>query len=325
VVKVLTSNEKIQSNRYVPRTFELKYANPYEVVYFIRDAVAAEGGMYATYLNTEEGATGGLLMVVVPEYQLESLGKMVEALDRPDLTDSSGTKWKYVQLRNRSCMDVQPPLSLLLYGSNDNSMKPDPKANGFYIQGSPSGVAAIAKAAATYDVPTAQATIAARIYEVDATNDAALGLDFMSWKNGPGQALFAEGKARSVVKTPTNSVAERARLSAYSVEYPSEFLDFLSVKGKARILNESKVTAMSGVAAEFRSTDQILYYPVTTNANGDRVVTAGLTTREGDGVFISTGAETARTEEREGPVEVNPDGQVVRRIGPTRRWWPKRV
>jgi type II secretory pathway component GspD/PulD (secretin) len=41
------------------------------------------------------------------------------------------------------------------------------------------------------------------------------------------------------------------------------------------------------------------------------VVTAGLTTREGDGVFISTGAETARTEEREGPVEVNPDGQVV--------------
>ncbi len=311
VVKVLTSNEKIQSNRYVPRTFELKYANPYEVVYFIKDAVAAEGGMYSTYLNLEKDATGGLLMVVVPEYQLEAIGKMVEALDRPDLTDSSGTKWQYVQLRNRSCMDPQPPMSLLLYGSTDNTMKPDPKANGFYIQGSPSGVAAIAKAAATYDVPTAQAAITARIYEVESSNDASLGLDFMSWKNGPGQTLFVEGKSKSHIETPTNSIQTNSRVSAYSLEYPSEFFDFLMVKGKARILNESKVTAMSGVAAEFRTTEQILYYPVTTNADGDRVVTAGLTTRAGDAAFISSDAQAARTAEREGPVEVNPDGGTV--------------
>jgi type II secretory pathway component GspD/PulD (secretin) len=311
VVKVLTSNEKIQSNRYVPRTFELKYANPYNVVYFIKDVVASEGGMYATYLNTEKGATGGLLMVVVPEYQLESIGKMVESLDRADLTDSSGTKWEYVQLRNRSCMDPQPPMSLLLYGSTDNTVKADPKTNGFYVQGSPSGVAAIAKAAATYDVPTAQATITARIYEVNSSNDASLGLDFMSWKNGPGQDLFTAGKSESHIDTPTNSVQTNSHVSGYSLEYPSEFFDFLMVKGKARILNESKVTALSGVAAEFRTTEQILYYPVTTNADGDRVVTAGLTTREGDAAFISTDAKAARTVERKGPVEVNPDGGTV--------------
>lgn len=311
VVKVLTSNEKIQSNRYVPRTFELKYANPYNVAYFIRDAVAAEGGMFSTYANTEKGATGGLLLVVVPEYQLEAIGKMVESLDRADITDSSGTKWEFVQLRNRSCMDPQPPLSLLLYGATDNTMKPDPKTNSFYIQGSPSGVAAIKKAAASYDVPTAQASIAARIYEVDASNDAALGLDFMSWKNGPGQTLFTEGKAQSHIKTPTNSIKESSRISAYSVEYPSEFFDFLLVKGKARILNESQVTALNGVAAEFRTTEEILYYPVTTNAAGDRVVTAAVTTREGDEAFISSDAKAARTAERKGPVQVNPDGSAV--------------
>lgn len=277
VVQVLRTTDKAQVNRYVPLAIELKHANPFIVAYFISRTARCEGGLVGTWMNPDGG---GMLLIVTPQYQHESIMNVARQIDRPKLTTSSGSATQLVALKHRSSLDGDAPASLLLLGAADNAFLNDAEINSFFIQGSPSGIEAIMNAAAEYDVPTAQVQVAAKIYEVNVTNDLALGLDFQAWKNGPGQSFFALGAdGFSGNATLADGVGGRVNMNwvqshatAYSMDYPSEFFDFLSVKGKARVMTDMRVSALNGVAAEFRAIDEILYYPVSENSVGQRVV-----------------------------------------------------
>jgi len=105
------------------------------------------------------------------------------------------------------------------------------------------------------------------------TNDGELGLDFQSWKNAPGQKLFAAYYSNYHVNPPNaDESSVRQRGTSFSGDYPSEFFDFLAVKGRAQILVKAEVSVLSSVPATFTSADDLLYYPVTANALGQRVV-----------------------------------------------------
>jgi len=295
-VGVLRTTDPAQINRYVPKAFELKHANPYVVSYFVGIAVGAEGGLMGTYANTSEGATGGIILVAVPEYQLAKIEQVIKDLDIPMLTTSSGTKWTYVQLKNRSCLDEDVPANLLQYGANDNKILADVETNSVLIQGSPSGTGYILDAAAAYDIPTEQVSIATKIYEVDASNDGTLGLDYVAWKNSEiGQELFGFAADGYVFKDGTDDIGNIGRRyassSQYRVEYPSAFIDFLAVKGQAQVVNDSRVTVLNSESATIEVIDEVIYYPVTqvgttTNGSGREVALTDYTDGDGDNIDV---------------------------------------
>ena len=165
VVKILRTTNKAQINRFVPKVYELKHVNPNMILFWVRRAVALEEGLIDSFVTPD--GDSGCLLVVVPEYQIPAIDKVVAELDRPGLTPSSGTKWSWIQLRHRAVPDACVPQCLLQYGAADNSIRPDLEQNAVFIMGAPTGTDAILAGAACYDLPTPQVSVSARIYEVD--------------------------------------------------------------------------------------------------------------------------------------------------------------
>ena len=291
VVKILRTSNKAQINRYVPKVFELKHANPYHVAFFMREVVKTENGMIGTW--AKEGGVGGMVMVVVPEYQLATLEELAKQMDRPKISSTAGSKCAFVELKHRAATYANLGSLLLQYGCSDTSAYVDGDTNAIFVHGAPSGTDAVLAAVGEYDLPNPQVSIEAAIYEIELTNDGALGLDFHAWKNGPGRALFSlgafhegekidyshanyNGTRFSSAYTPGLQFSsgaptlgfENMRMNthgyngAYYWDVPSAFFDFLAIKGKARALTKTHATALSGVTATFMSVEQALYYRV---------------------------------------------------------------
>jgi type II secretory pathway component GspD/PulD (secretin) len=146
-------------------------------------------------------------------------------------------------------------------------------------------------AIAQFDVPTAEVAVDVTIYEVDVANDNSLGLDFHAWKNGPGRNLFALGgfgeyekidkSGRSLINgvsqgldapyfdsgsnlagIPATRMNNYGANAAFYYQVPSAYFDALNVKGKARIVNKTRVSILNGYTGEVASGDEFLYYDV---------------------------------------------------------------
>jgi general secretion pathway protein D len=285
VVKVLRTSNKAQINRYVPKVYEFKNVNPGAFAYRLcHDFVAVENGIISCFAAPDKQS--GMVLVVVPEYQLAKADELMGALDRPKLTSSSGTEYQYVPLKNRAASDTKFVSGLLMNagpaGSTDTAALADVETNALFLSGSPSGVQAVTEALKTYDVPTPQVCVAAKVYEVNVNNDGQLGLDFQSWKNGPGKALLsgvAFGEYERVHGSPTQfdagantgglpqrTMSTSGYGGALLYDVPSAFFDFLAVKGKARVVTNTSVSVLSGEDAIFKSLDHVPYNVVTTPA-----------------------------------------------------------
>lgn len=293
VVKILRTSNKAQINRYIPKVYELKHANPYNVAFFMARVVRTENGMIGTWAKKD--GIGGLVMVVVPSYQLPTLGQIAKQLDRPKISSTSGSKFAFVELKHRAAVYDNLADLLLQYGAGDTAAMVDEPTNSIFVWGAPSGTDAVLGAVGEYDLPNPQVSMEAAIYEVELTNDGALGLDFHAWKNGPGRALFSlgafhEGEKIDYARAYANGIRldnfyspalqfnsgadtlnlENMRINthgyngAYYWDVPSAFFDFLAIKGKARALTKSHATALSGMTATFMSVERVLYYRVDT-------------------------------------------------------------
>ncbi|MBM3333972.1 hypothetical protein FJY63_04860, partial [Candidatus Sumerlaeota bacterium] len=104
LVKVLRTTNKAQTNRYVPKVYEFKNVNPFDVVRFYRRVLEIEEGRFASFMAPN--GKSGLVLVLAPEYQIPSLDQLMASIDRPGLTTSGGDAWKYFRLKHRAADDV---------------------------------------------------------------------------------------------------------------------------------------------------------------------------------------------------------------------------
>jgi len=277
VIKVLRTSNKAQINRYVPKVYEFKNVNPGAFAYRLcHGFVTVEDGIISCFAAPDRKS--GMVLVVVPEYQIPKADELMSALDREKLTASSGSEYQYVPLKNRSVLDSGFINGLMMNGTNDVSPLADVETNSLFFGGSPSGVQKVMEALAKYDTPTPQVSVSAKVYEVNVTNDGQLGLDFQSWKNGPGRALASAGvfgEYERVKGSPTqfDSGAGTAGLpqrsmnaygygAAFYYDVPSAFFDFLAVKGKARVMTDTSVSVLNAETAVFKSVDRVPYQAV---------------------------------------------------------------
>jgi general secretion pathway protein D len=206
-VRILRTTNKAQLNRYVPVAYAFNNVNPYAVRRFINRAVESEDGVLFTFVSPD--GNSGRLLAMIPEYQIPSLDRLVASIDRANLTSSSGSHRAYVQLKHRradlSDLDFLDNFAIYLTADGDRVII-DPEQNAVFIEDAPSGTEyLLAALEEKLDRPTPQVLASVNIYEVDGTNNARLGNDYIAWKNGPGANLFAFG-----------AFAERGRTSLRS-------------------------------------------------------------------------------------------------------------
>jgi len=275
-VKVLRTTNKAQTNHYVCEALEFKNVNPYNVVNFFWAVVSREeGGIYSFCDSDEKGEykDNGFLVVICPEYQLESLRQLARDLDKKGLDSGPGSTYTYYRMKHRNSSDPNLGQVALWTIGASGVLVPDIETNSLLIYDAAGGAKSCEDSLMQLvDKPLRQVEMGVKVYEVDVNRDGTLGLDFQAWKNGPGKGLFSfryDGATISFRDRNGNVVSAKGsyenRSSGFYGDYPSAFFDFLAAKGKAQTLTDTKVLAFSGQTATMSAKDEILYHRVTDN------------------------------------------------------------
>ena len=286
LVKILRTTNKAQVNSYVPVVFTMRNVNPFAVIRYLRAPIQLEEGLLFTFA-TPDGYAGKVLYCV-PEYMVESLAELVETLDRPQLSSADGRLRQVRHLKHRRAHSTDQGFldtAESYLTKNGTFLLADGETNMLIWGDAPSGSASLGMALDDFlDVPTASVQVVIKVYELDATNDATIGLDYMAWKNDLGANLFAVGAHSEYASfgrgassalidplgtgargLPANNFQSSGWNYAYEYSVSSAFFDYLAVKGKARILNQMKLAALNTYPAVLTAGDQILYYAVSTS------------------------------------------------------------
>jgi len=289
LIRVLRTTNKAQTNRYVPKVYDFKNVNPYNVLRFIRRSMEIEEGAWFLFgkpedPNDRESVKSGKVVLMAPLYQLPYLDKLMAVIDRPGLTTSAGDKFFYYRPKHRNVGDpafVAAVNAALSPNRTTSSQVPDTEVNGFLFYDSPSGIAGVQLWLPAIDQPPPQVMIEATLYEINVENDDALGLDFVAWKNGPGRKLFKVGAFAESERIPTlkggtpllntgvpggtfalpgHQWESSGSFYSYFLDVPSSFFDYLVAKQKARVLTSAKLLTRNGRAAQLKAGDFIFFW-----------------------------------------------------------------
>ena len=114
-----------------------------------------------------------------------------------------------------------------------------------------------------YDIPTAEVRAKITVYELYAENDTKLGFDFQAWKNNDGIDLFnTGGRFMKNFASDGSALAQGAGWSdttyfKFNPKWNTKYLDFLTSKGKAKIVHTGEMAIRSGTTAEMNRTTQV--------------------------------------------------------------------
>lgn len=271
-VRVLRTDEKAALNDFVTATFKINNATPRELRNVFRSVLQLEGG---TAEVIRDQATGeSFLQVIAPSFTMPYLQRAVPTLDESWLREyDSGSADVYYKALNRRAADVDVFASE--FGSSDNGFSVvDATANAVSRLDEPYRIENYEKGAKMVDIPANQVLLDVVIYEVTSNNDVKLGLDYIAWKNGPGRNLWnfvytmldaqSDNDAAGSLFDPFGGgsgvshvdVDQYYRAANYLL--PSSYIDFLQVKGDARIVSKQQLQVKSANTATLSADDQLL-------------------------------------------------------------------
>ncbi len=283
VVKVLRVNEKNLINDFVTAVFPIENVFPREVRNVMRTVTGKEGGRAEVIRDKTNNRA--YVQVICPKFQLPWIQQAVAALDVDWLEQARDGS-----VSGRYYTKYRPAISIDAFASlyaGEGATQVDFNNSMVLRRDEPYRVESYLKAAETIDIPSPQALLKFMIYEVDTNNDLKLGVDWIAWKNGPGRSLFeliwtgqnshhrydnATGffdpnLGAFTVLTPGNhnsfNLNSTQHLLSANYLLTSAYLDFLRVKGKARVLAEPEIFVLTGVPATWNAVDQFLAFEAT--------------------------------------------------------------
>ncbi len=276
-VKLISTNTNAN---VITKTYVLKNADPYEMLPYFQTAVKAQRTANNTSkvecMKFNDGT--GVLIVSAEEYrfgkQVQGMGfdEILEALDRPGVTASSGTvgyayfpkyvsaDWLYNALQN---VGMNQSGSKELQGGKDKIIV-DKGLNALFIYVPSYQVKNINEMIKQYDTPVSELNVKYTIYELDSELDGSIGVDFQAWKNGPGSEFLnlssRFGKqwdfANNIVAYPLNGKSHTQFIN-FSPKWNSKYLDFLMSKSKASIVTSGNMSIMNNQDARVEATTRM--------------------------------------------------------------------
>lgn len=248
----------------ITKAYELKHADPYGLRWYLNAIINAkrvdQNRPSVAALKFNNGRK--LLIVSAEAYRFEddgygeSIDKLVERLDQPGLTASSGrpkfiyfpkinsaaTLKKMVSEVGASAIDVE-------FDNGVDKLIVDGGLNALFVAAPFWSWKHICNMLAQYDRPIPEIRFRYKVVEIFAENDDKLGLDFQSWKNNDGADFFSVGGrfrnnwASTFGAGVNNSGSSKTEFFNFNPKWNSKYIDFLTSRGKARVLTSGVLNA----------------------------------------------------------------------------------
>ena len=248
----------------ITKAYELKHADPYGLRWYLNAIINAkrvdQNRPSVAALKFNNGRK--LLIVSAEAYRFEddgygeSIDKLVERLDQPGLTASSGrpkfiyfpkinsaaTLKKMVSEVGVSAIDVE-------FDNGVDKLIVDGGLNALFVAAPFWSWKHISNMLAQYDRPIPEIRFRYKVVEIFAENDDKLGLDFQSWKNNDGADFFSVGGrfrnnwASTFGAGVNNSGSSKTEFFNFNPKWNSKYIDFLTSRGKARVLTSGVLNA----------------------------------------------------------------------------------
>ena len=247
----------------ITKAYEIKHTDPYELRSYIRGIVqtrkVSENNTNVEAVKYADGSA--LLLISAEDYRFEDtpgaqgFDSIVRELDKPKLVSGSGRQTYVYSPEFRSSEDLMEMVknvgaysrseALNNVGGNDVVME-DPELNLIFFNTAPFSKQNIMDVISKYDKiePVIRAKVT--VYELYAENDTKLGLDFQAWKNNEGIDFFRAGGrfSRNYLGSELFRGAGRDNASyfQFNPKWNTKYIDFLTTKGKAKVLHASEIT-----------------------------------------------------------------------------------
>lgn len=283
VIKVIRTDQKINIHDYVVRVFPIANANRSEIRNVIREVTAIEGGRAEVFVDSE-GTGLSYVEVLAPAYMMPGIEQVIRELDVEWLNAyNDGATDVYYNAVHRDAADINVIAEVFAGDAGFSTI--DTTNNAVRRFDEEYRAQKFLQAAAMVDIPCNMVLLEVTMYEVAASNDLKLGLDYVNWSNGPGRNLFAFAEAgyngeqrayglssifdpfldgRTFVGGDDKSlILDTAVNESYrAVNYllPSSYIDFLQSKGKARVLTTAELMLCSANTGTIGAENQLLAF-----------------------------------------------------------------
>ena len=277
----------------VTKAYEIKHTDPYELRSYIRAIVQTRK---VTSNNTNVEAVkysdgSALLLISAEDYRFndtpgaQGFDSIVKELDKPKLVSSSGRKTYVYSPKFRSSAELKEmignvgiygrDLEMNNIGGTDVVME-DAGLNLLFFNTAPFSFKTVMELLKQYDRPSHLVRAKITVYELYAENDTKLGMDFQSWKNNDGIDLFNTGGrfSRNYAGNFLYNPGEWQRTTYYQFnpKWNTKYIDFLTSKGKAKIVQATELTLQNNVAARLAKETQAFVTRVNPLPNNIQVV-----------------------------------------------------
>jgi len=264
----------------VTKPYVLKYADPYEIRSYLREMVQSRKiddsntGIQAIKYN--DGT--GIIMVSAEDYRFEDseegqgIDSIIEMLDKPGVASVPGTAIYVYKPKYRSAGELRDMIEAAganvaddvteNIGGND-LIRCDEGLNLLVFNTTQFSRKNIDTVLKEYDRPYPEVRARVTVYELYAENDAKLGLDFQAWKNNDGIDLFSTGgRFMKNFASDGSALVRRAGWSDtqyfnFNPKWNTKYIDFLTSKGKAKVMHTCELAIRSGTTAEIERTNQV--------------------------------------------------------------------
>lgn len=248
----------------ITKAYELKHADPYGLRWYLNAIINAkrvdQNRPSVAALKFNNGRK--LLIVSAEAYRFEddgygeSIDKLVERLDQPGLTASSGRpKFIYFPKINSAATlkkmfsEVGASAIDVEFDNGVDKLIVDGGLNALFVAAPFWSWKHISNMLAQYDRPIPEIRFRYKVVEIFAENDDKLGLDFQSWKNNDGADFFSVGGrfrsnwASTFGAGVNNSGSSKTEFFNFNPKWNSKYIDFLTSRGKARVLTSGVLNA----------------------------------------------------------------------------------
>lgn len=258
------------------KVYPLKYITGADITPFVLGAVQRYDHKSTVerlnYKKAPAGVPTQYIVVTTAEQMIPYVDDMVAKLDRPGKKDASGTIvdgdgiYRFVYYpKYRFTTDL---LSIgKMIGSGDGTYYADSSVNMLYWKDSKSDGGGVLKWYQALDRPIPQVELRMNVYELNDNDVKELGVDYVSWKNGPGAELMGFGADLSRFRINQEMLSRATNLFSnitsswgglmFAPQFDASFLRMLDQKGKAWCFTSGSIT----VANDFNGSYSINFSP----------------------------------------------------------------